>query len=131
MAKSSTLVTYFVGLLLLVHSGYSSYEFHKLSAITHQSSHLPIDILVETLVGIIVIVIGGFNSIENSSVLTFDGREIQPDYKYLKPIEMKDSVKLIERIGTSDYEELESRLPFIDIVGKRKKYDEWVKSHQD
>ncbi|KAK6460598.1 magnesium transporter [Scheffersomyces coipomensis] len=128
--SSSTLVLYFVGILLLIHSGYSSYEFHKLSSLSHHSQDLPQDILLETLIGIVVIVIGGISSIENPNALSLNGELIIPEHKYLKPIQMKDSVKLNEKIGISDYEDLNSRLPFINIVKKRKEYDDFIKSSE-
>lgn len=133
---------YFVGILLLIHSGYSAFEFHKYAIhythhlhqntqggnIISQSVSLPLDIYIEAVVGFIVVMVGALVSIENPvhiSVKDYD-KVVFEELKYLRPIEMKDSLKLGDAIGINAFEELQLRLPFIDIVAKRKEYENWV-----
>ncbi|KAG7662817.1 uncharacterized protein J8A68_003671 [[Candida] subhashii] len=129
MSSSSSyqLLYYTIGLLLLFHSGYSSFEFHKLTTISHHSTSLPYDIIIESIVGIIIIIIGSIISIENQPFLTIDNEVVSSDAKYLKFIEMKQSVQLSEKVGINDYEELNSRLPFVNIIKKRQEYHDWIK----
>ncbi|KAK6458858.1 magnesium transporter [Scheffersomyces xylosifermentans] len=124
--NSSTAAFYVVGLLLLIHSGYSSFEFHKLSIVSHYHGSLPIDIVLETVIAIIIIVIGAITSVSNTPVLSLKGEQINSRSKFLKFIEMKDAVTVIESIGLSDYEELNTRVGFINIIKKRREYSEWL-----
>lgn len=130
MSSSSSfhILYYTIGLLLLVHSGYSSFEFHKLAIISHHSSKLPYDIIIEALIGLAIIIIGAIISIENQPFLTIDGKIVSSDAKYLKFIEMKNSVQLSEQVGINDYQELDSRIAFVNVIKKRQEYHDWVKS---
>jgi Membrane magnesium transporter. len=101
-----------------------------------------LDIVIESIIGILVIVVGAVKSIENEPSYTIDGKNVDdPDSilkevqinekvytsdKYLKPIEMKKAVEVIEKIGLSDYEVFETRVEFIDILAKRKEYRNWI-----
>ncbi|RCK62875.1 ER membrane protein complex subunit 5 [Candida viswanathii] len=125
-STSKQYLLYLIGTLLLVHSGYSSFEFHKISIHHPNLNKLPLDIIIESLVGILLLVIGAIASIQNDSFLSLDNEVVSNDSKYLKFIEMKDAVQLGERVGVTDYEEFNSRLPFIDVVKKRKEYSEWL-----
>ncbi|KAG2734208.1 hypothetical protein G9P44_002214 [Scheffersomyces stipitis] len=127
---ASSLVFYFVGVLLLVHSGYSSFEFHKLTVLSHYSGSLPVDIVAEAVVGILIIVIGSISSIKNLPVLSLKGEKVYHKSTYLKFIEMKNAVTVAEKVGLSDYDELKNRVGFINIVNKRKEYTEWLASGQ-
>lgn len=78
-SSSSKYMLYFVGILLLIHSGYSAFEFHKYAIhythhlhqntqggnIISQSVSLPLDIYIEAVVGFIVVMVGALVSIEN------------------------------------------------------------------
>ena len=124
-------ILYFVGTLLLVHSGYSSFEFHKISTHYHTDYRLPpMDIILESVIGIILLVIGSIVSIQNQPFLSIANDKhnmiIKNDSKYLRFIEMKDAVQLSEKIGITDYEEYNSRASFIDINQKRKEYNDWL-----
>ncbi|KAI5969312.1 hypothetical protein CANMA_001632 [Candida margitis] len=145
--SSSKYLLYFVGILLLIHSGYSAFEFHKYaihynhhlhhqhqhqhqhqhgSNTTDQSISLPLDIYIEAIVGFIIVMVGAIASIENPVHLSIDDKVIVEESKYLRPIELKDSLQLGERVGINAFTELESRVAFIDIVSKRKEYEDWV-----
>ncbi|CAI5755581.1 unnamed protein product [Candida verbasci] len=100
---------YLVGLLLLLHSGYSSFEYHKFGI------EISLDIKLESLIGVLLIIIGSIINIENESFLTIDNKVIKNKAKYLKFIKMSDAVQLGESLGVTDYEEYNTRLPFINI----------------
>lgn len=133
-----------MGGLLLVHSAYSSFEFHQLVKSTHETHGLPLDITVESICGIIVIIVGAVRSVENGAFYKIAGKDsgevdsvlndvqinerIYSNDKYLKPIEMKQAVALTETIGLSDYQELVTRVDFIDIIQKRKDYANWLET---
>lgn len=133
---------YFVGTLLLIHSGYSAFEFHKYAIhYNHhiqqqqayqqgspQSISLPLDIYIEAIVGFIIVMVGALVSIENPIHLSITEKDklVYEDLKYLRPIEMKDSLKLGDKVGINAFEEFQLRVPFIDIVAKRKEYEDWV-----
>ncbi|KAI5948776.1 hypothetical protein KGF57_005174 [Candida theae] len=153
-SSSYKYLSYFVGTLLLIHSGYSAFEFHKYA--THYNHHilhqqqqhqhqyqhqhqnqqqhslqsisLPLDIYIEAIIGFIIVMVGALVSIENPVHLSITGEDklVFDDSKYLRPIEMKDSLKLGDKVGINAFEELQSRVPFIDIVAKRKEYEGWV-----
>lgn len=141
---------YFVGILLLIHSGYSAFEFHKYAIhynhhlhqqhqqqqqqqhdhhSSFQSISLPLDIYIEAIVGFIIVMVGALVSIENPVHLSIKNGEdklVFEELRYLRPIEMKDSLKLGDAVGINAFEELQLRLPFIDIVAKRQEYEDWV-----
>ncbi|EER36167.1 predicted protein [Candida tropicalis MYA-3404] len=125
-STSKQYLLYLLGSLLLVHSGYSSFEFHKITIHHHDLNKLPLDIVIESIVGILLLVIGAIVSIQNESYLSLDNKIVNNESTYLKYIEMKDAVQVGEKVGVTDYEEFNSRLPFIDVVKKRKEYSEWL-----
>lgn len=126
------LFIYITGLLLLLHAGYSSFEFHQLLKTTHhmnlQNNNLPIDIVVEVILGIIIVISGSISSISNPDFLSIDNELVKPQSKYLKQINMKDATSEFEKLQINPFEELESRVEFIDIIKKRKQYREWSTS---
>lgn len=139
--STASLAAYFVGLLLLLHSGFSSFEFHQWTKSAVGSHSLPLDIVIESIIGILVIVVGAIKSVENEPSYSIDGTEGDADSilndvqinkvvytvdKYLRPIEMKKAVEVIENVGLSDFEVFETRVAFIDIVAKRKEYNEYI-----
>ncbi|CAK9436457.1 uncharacterized protein LODBEIA_P10150 [Lodderomyces beijingensis] len=126
MANSSKDFLYLVGTLLLVHSGYSSFEFHKLTASTHKQHSLPLDISLEAVVGFIIILVGAITSIENPKYLSVEDKIISEESRYLKPIEMKNAVQLGEQLGLADYSDLENRVAFIDVRRIRGEYADWA-----
>lgn len=120
-------LAYFLGLVLLIHSGYSSYEWHQLLQANNQPfGGLPIDIILETLIGMTVVVFGSILSIKNLSFYTIKSELKKPATTYLKPIELKHNIKHLEEFGVDHYEELVSRLDFINITEKREEYADWI-----
>jgi len=103
-----------VGLLLLVHAGYSAHEFATLYAHLHPtgSSTLPLDIRIETVTSIFLVCLG---------LVTGADR--------LKPISWNVWAGNIEREGggASPYKGLEERAGFLDIRAKRAEFANWVR----
>lgn len=126
MGSSNKNLLYLIGCLLLLHSGYSSHEFHKLSTSLHKKYTLPLDISLEAVVAFIFILIASIVSIENPKHLTIDDEVVREELRFLKPIEMKDSVQLGEVLGVNEFENLLSRVPFIDVTKMRLEYANWA-----
>lgn len=126
---------YTIGLIILLHASYSSYERHQLVEPLSKS------IIHETIYGVVLIIFALIYSIKNSPFYTVKGKvtneadgvlndflineEVDLGHEYLKPIQMSKAVEVIERIGVSNHEDLISRIDFLDVVKKRKEYDEW------
>ncbi|KAL6454691.1 EMC5 ER membrane protein complex subunit 5 [Candida maltosa Xu316] len=124
-STSQQYLLYLIGSLLLIHSGYSSFEYHKISTHYHHINDAT-NIIIESIIGIFLLVIGSIVSITNQPFYSVNNQVVTSDSKYLKYIEMKDAVQLSEKVGITDYEEYNSRLPFIDIKQKRTEYKEWL-----
>ncbi|MCJ1300852.1 hypothetical protein MMC08_003651 [Hypocenomyce scalaris] len=133
---SKSLIT--LGVLLLAHACYSAHEHSSLLAL-HPSitnsptsspstrsplpttTHLPLDITLETIVSVLVICVG----------LVLGAEE-------LKPISWRVWAGRIERekevgregkggVGGNPFQGLEERVGFMDIRAKRKEFAEWVR----
>ncbi|ODV82197.1 uncharacterized protein CANTADRAFT_4224 [Suhomyces tanzawaensis NRRL Y-17324] len=135
-------VLYIVGGVLVLHAAYSSMEFHLLAKSMHQEctfTTVPSDIIHETVYGLVLIILGAIRSVRNEVAYTVEGSEssegalkgininvaVKQDHEYLRPIEMKRAVAVSERIGLNDYAEFESRVDFVDLVEKRKEFNQW------
>lgn len=123
-------VFYFVGLSLLIHSGFSSFELHRLEMLdvdyTTESALIKSGIPTETIIALMFILSGALYSIRNNSKLSIEKKEIKPLYTYLNSIFVKDVMQEQEVLGFSEFQLYETRLPFIDIKKKRKEYSEWI-----
>lgn len=116
-------ISYVVGGLLILHAGYSSYEHHQFLS----SAGLPSDIVLELIIGLVVLNFGVLASIVNTPRLGISHLQIVKQLSmYLRPIEMSAATESINALGVSEYEELETRVEFMDIRGKRKEYMEWA-----
>ncbi|KAL7666617.1 ER membrane protein complex subunit 5 [[Candida] zeylanoides] len=133
-------LAYILGCAILAHAGYSSFEFHQLLKATHHnaappaglasillgsSNSLPSDIVLETLIGVVVLVYGAISSIQTPAFLNLEDKVIEPTFKYLKPIEMKTATLEFEQLKINPFASLETRVEFIDIVKKRQEYRDW------
>ncbi|RLV91847.1 hypothetical protein JA1_003577 [Spathaspora sp. JA1] len=121
---------YTIGIVLLTHAGYSAFEHHKLASHTIHTS-LPLDIIVETLIATVILIFGSIASIKNSPILTLENEVVDIDSKYLKPIKITDSSQLDQIVGMSEYDRLENRIEFIDVVAKRREFAQWVSSSKE
>lgn len=119
---------YLIGTVLLIHAAYSSFELHQILKVSHsEAQSVPLDIAVELAIGVILILAGALRSIENPRVLDVQNKVREPKYRFLKEIVMSKATEELEATGLSDYQYLELRVDFIDIVEKRRQYSEWKK----
>lgn len=118
-------LAYLLGSIFLLHAGYSSYEHHQL--FKHTSASVPVDVILELLVGLVIINFGAIDSITNKSKLgvTHAG-VVEPLLTFLRPILMTKATKSINDLGISEFEELDTRVDFLDVVAKRKEYSQWA-----
>lgn len=122
---------FLIGGLLLVHSGYSSYELHQFAKeFGTELKSIPTDITLEVIAGIMIVVIAAIRNISKPSRLSINNEIIPPQNKYLKEIEMKKATKEHETIGINDYQGFESRISFIDIQKKRNEFSDWIKKEK-
>lgn len=118
---------YLVGALLILHAAYSSFEWHQVLKVSHVlGQKFPLDITVELAVGIILILAGAIKSIENPAILDVQNKLVQPRHRFLKDIEMKKATAELEATKFSEYQYLELRVEFIDIVEKRRQHAAWI-----
>lgn len=112
---------YLLGTLLLLHAGYSSYEYHQLQ-IT-----LPSDLFLEVGIAVIIFLVGTFSSIANEPFLNVKTNEqFQWPEKYLKPIALSESLATIEKSG-NEFNGFGYRPDFINIRQKRQEYKDEFK----
>lgn len=118
---------YIIGALLLLHATYSSFELHQVLKISHlNSASVPLDIIVEVGIGLVLILAGAIKSIENPSDLDVQNKVQTPKHRFLKDIEMRKATVELEATGFSEYQYLELRVDFIDIVEKRRQHAAWI-----
>lgn len=119
-----------IGLLSLIHAGYSAYEFNQFlkhaSATTYP---LPKDIIMETLISLLLLTVYAFSQIKPVEELSLVDPEriVQSKFK-LQEIQMKDSLTLDEIRGGNIYSLVENRNSFMDIEAKKKEFKQWQDS---
>lgn len=109
----------------MLHAGYSAYEFHSILKSTN--SWVPSDIILEVVVALIIINYGAIQSIRNKPRLGIGHDElVQPAHPYLRSIHLSEATCSINRLGVTEFEELDTRPEFINVKQKRKEYAEWA-----
>ncbi|CDK25030.1 unnamed protein product [Kuraishia capsulata CBS 1993] len=128
----TSFVLYGIGVILLINSGYSSYEHRQLSKTLLHSRHfpLPLDVKMEAVVGCVLVLIGAIISIQPNQTHVVDvaSGSVVEGYteEALRPIDMGKATIRQEAMGTSDYAQIENRPGYIDIRARRKEYQEWL-----
>lgn len=100
----------FLGLLAILHGGYSSKEFvqyYKLQGLHPPST--PRDIVVEILIGLLLAILD----------ITFSG------ISNLRPSSLAQEHAEYESEGYNPYGNLDNRPHFQDYIGRRKAYVDW------
>ena len=120
-------ILYFGGLVLMLHTGYSSYELHHVlkSSNIHEFT-LPIDLIIEVVLALGLILGGAMNSLVDQPILSSEKRLIVPENKYLRHIDTRIATREIEKAGMNEYVMLETRVDFIDIKAKRKEFSQYI-----
>lgn len=117
-------LSYIAGGLLITHAAYSSYEHHQF---LKSATAIPLDIVLELIIGLILLNFGALESITNGPRLGITHSNLVKHPKiYLRPIEMSQAMESINSLGVSEFEELDSRVDFLDVRQKRKEYMEWA-----
>lgn len=123
-------LAFLIGGILLIHAGYSSYEFH--SILKSASSTVPLDIMLEAVVAILIINYGAIQSIRNKPRLGLGhDKLVEPTHAFMRPIKLSEATGSINKLGISEYEELDTRADFVDVRKKRKEFAEWVKNGKE
>ncbi|KAF3988200.1 hypothetical protein FT663_03514 [Candidozyma haemuli var. vulneris] len=114
-----------LGALILLHAGYSSYEYHAF--VKTKGTFVPTEIILEVVIGLVIINFGALFSIKSKPRLgiTHD-KVVQPPSNFLMPIDLSEASTVVNSLGVTDYEELETRRDFVDVKKKRKEYAEWL-----
>ncbi|GMM36479.1 Emc5 protein [Saccharomycopsis crataegensis] len=129
-------IAYLIGTVLIAHSGYSSYEFNQFIKSSSSTLELPLDIKLEAIAGLILFVIGSliavisphqYTLLENDPIYTAIP---QNDSALFKPIKMNKATVELEKLGAGPFEQIENKAAFIDILKKRREFDEWVMSKE-
>lgn len=85
------------------------------------------DIVLELVIGLVVLNFGVLASIVNTPRLGVSHPHLVKRLStYLRPIEMSAAMESINALGVSEYEELDTRVAFMDVRQKRKEYMEWT-----
>lgn len=114
---------YLVGALLLLHGGYLAYEFYYIAA---SNTSVPMDITLEVAVGSMLLILGAIESIKNQPILALDGTKVAPQATFLQPILQQLAFAEKKQLGLHDWQQLELRKDFVDVVAKRRQYNEWA-----
>lgn len=79
------------------------------------------------LIGVVIINLGALRAIQNRYRfgITHDD-VVWPPLTFLLPINLSEANAVINLLGVTEHEELDTRRDFIDVKQKRKEYAEWV-----
>lgn len=121
-----------ISVILISHSGFSSYEFHQLlkGVPKDQASGLvlalPNDIKYETLTGLGIFVISVFLSFDKLTYYPLEGsKKLLTQGQYLLDIEMSKATNVDNLIGSDPSGPVTYTPNFVDIHEKRKQAKEW------
>lgn len=126
-------ILYAVSVLQILHSGFSSYEFHKYirdSNIPHLDKTIPSDIKFECYMGFFLFILATFLTIEKDSYYPVDSMEkkIITSSQYLKEIKLNKATNLDNLIGLNPTGNISNTPCIIDVHQKRKEFNDWAKN---
>lgn len=117
------MIGYIVGVALLVHAGYSAHEYRSLAA----DMPFPPDVALESIVALLLINANALYSIRNKPRMgVTHNQEVRPDLEYLLPIGFSEALTLVNKLGVTEMETLDTRVDFMNVTEKRKEVAEWV-----
>ncbi|GCE98010.1 hypothetical protein ZYGM_004520 [Zygosaccharomyces mellis] len=135
MTFLSTILILFSSVLLL-HSGFSSHEFHQLLKNLPQNSpsyvnrQLPKDIQYEAITGIILFTTAIFLSFKKLTYFPLQGpRKLITLDQYLQEIRMNKATNIDNLIGNDPYGEVNYTPNFINIHAKRAETRSWLEQN--
>lgn len=119
--------------LQLIHSGFSSYEFHRVSkqlVLDNPDAvlpKLPLDIKLEAISGLVFFILAEFIGNSVLRFLTIRGEErIIDTHEYLKPVSMNKASNINVLLNSDPYGEINYHPSFVDIQAKRKEMKEFL-----
>lgn len=119
--------------LKLIHSGFSSYEFHRVSkqlVLDNPDAvlpKLPLDIKLEAISGLVFFILAEFIGNSVLRYLTIRGEErIIDTHEYLKPVSMNKASNINVLLNSDPYGEINYHPSFVDIQAKRKEMKEFL-----
>lgn len=122
-----------ISLLLISHSGFSSYEFHQLlkrgtaQSPSGVSSQIPRDIVYENLIGVALFVLSAFFSFEKLSYYPLLGPKIAlTQGQYLEDIGMDKATNVDNLIGNDPSGAINHTPSFVDVIAKREQTRQWA-----
>ncbi|KOG98863.1 ER membrane protein complex subunit 5 [Saccharomyces pastorianus] len=129
---------YAVSTLVLLHSGFSSYEFHhllKLKSLNNAQTvihELPKDIKYETYAGLLLFVLAVFTSFKKLQYLPIESNDgmIISEGNYLKEIALNKATNVDNLIGSNPNGEIVFTPSFVDVHAKRKLSREWASNNE-
>lgn len=126
-------ILYIVSILQILHSGFSSYEFHQLVKNTSYKEHysLPRDIQLECYMGLALFILTSFLSFTKLQYYsirpsTNDKLKLLTTDEYLKDISLTRANNVHNLIGNDPNGEVTFTPNFVDLQRKRKEISEWL-----
>lgn len=126
-------ILYIVSVLQVLHSGFSSYEFHQLVKNTNYKDHysLPKDIQLECYIGLALFILTSFLSFTKLQYYPIKPsinnklRLLTTD-QYLKDISLSRANNVHNLIGNDPNGEVTFTPNFVDLQRKRKEISDWL-----
>ncbi|CAB4255741.1 similar to Saccharomyces cerevisiae YIL027C KRE27 Member of a transmembrane complex required for efficient folding of proteins in the ER [Maudiozyma barnettii] len=131
----------FIAIIIILHSGFSSYEFNQTSKHLSQndilnSIVLPIDIKYEAIAGLLLFIISvfvSFEKIEYYSLRRQEGHSIETlsQGQYLKYITLNKATDRDNMINSDPTGDVSYTPNMVHIHEKRKLMRDWIQKQQD
>lgn len=128
-----TKLLYIVSIIQILHSGFSSYEFHQLAKNTTYREHysLPKDIQLECYMGLFLFILTSFLSFKKLQYYpirpSVDNRlKLLTTDQYLKDISLSKANNIHNLIGDDPNGEITFTPNFVDLQRKRKEISNWL-----
>lgn len=128
-----TKLLYIVSIIQILHSGFSSYEFHQFAKNTTYREHysLPKDIQLECYMGLFLFILTSFLSFKKLQYYpirpSVDNRlKLLTTDQYLKDISLSKANNIHNLIGDDPNGEITFTPNFVDLQRKRKEISNWL-----
>lgn len=122
-----------LSVVLMAHSGFSSYEFHQLSKRglrelpSELSAQVPKDIIYETVAGLGLFLLSTFLSFEKLSYYPLLGpKKALTQGQYLEDITMRKATNVDNLIGSDPAGAVDYTPSFVDVIDKRAQVRQWA-----
>lgn len=121
---------------LILHSGFSSHEFHQLiksipqDSLTQGDRQLPKNIQYEAVAGIITFTIAIFSSFRKLRFYPLQGpHNLITLNQYLKEVHMNKATNIDNLIGNDPYGEINHTPNFVNVHAKREETKRWLEQN--